>query len=350
MSEAVEPEVLVERTGRLGHLVLNRPKAINALTHGMVLTLLRTLRDWAGDDEIQTVLLTGSGERGLCAGGDIVSLYQDAKSGDTAASARFWFDEYQLNALIANYPKPYVVIQDGIVLGGGIGVSAHGSHRIVTERSRLGLPEAGIGFVPDIGSTRLLSHAPGQLGTHLALTAGMVDAGDAIAVGLADSFVPSERLPQLIEALQGTDPDAAIAAVAEPAPASGLASQREWIDSAYAAGTVAEIVAALQAGPEPAQRAAEAILRTSPTASAVTLESLRRAATLGSLEQTLNQEYRVSLRALAAPDFAEGVRAQVIDKDRNPRWNPATLAEVTAEQVAAFFAPLPDDAELPFAP
>lgn len=348
MSEAVEPEVLVEVRGRLGHLVLNRPRAINALTHGMVLTMLEALQTWAADETVTTVLLTGAGERGLCAGGDIVSLYQDAKSGDTTASARFWRDEYRLNALIANYPKPYVAIQDGIVLGGGIGVSAHGSRRIVTERSRLGLPETGIGFLPDVGATWLLSRAPGQLGTHLALTAGMVDAGDAIAVGLADTFVPAERLPQLVAALETTEPDAAIAAVAQPAPASGLQSQREWIDAAYAAASVTEIVERLQAGPEPAREAAEAILGKSPAAVAATLESLRRAAELDSLEQALNQEYRVSMNALVSHDFAEGVRAQVIDKDRNPRWSPGGLAEVTAQQVESYFAPLADESTLPF--
>ena len=229
--DAAEPEVLFSRVGMLGHITLNRPRAINALTHGMVRAIHRTLRDWARDDAVRTVVLTGAGDRGLCAGGDIVSLYRDATSGDGDASAAFWRDEYRLNAAIARYPKPFVAIMDGVVLGGGIGLSAHGSHRIVTERSTLGMPETTIGFVPDVGGTWLLSHAPGELGTYLALTAGSVRAGDAIAIGLADAYVPAERIPALLRALQGTAASAAIAAVAEPSPESDLLARRAWIDA-----------------------------------------------------------------------------------------------------------------------
>ena len=343
MTDAREPEVLFERRGRLGHIILNRPRAINALTGGMVVSIQQKLDEWAVDAAVDTVLLTGSGERGLCAGGDIVTLYNDAKSGNSEISSRFWSDEYRLNACIANYPKPYVAIMDGIVLGGGIGLSAHGSHRVVTERSKIGMPETGIGFFPDVGGTWLLSHAPGELGTRLALTAGAVDGSDAIAVGLADSFVASEHLPALVLSLETTEASTAIAAVAQEPPASTLLARKERIDEAYSAGTVAEIVDLLGDDDD-----AAVIRSKSPTALCVTLEALRRARQLPSLEQVLSQEFRMATRAVHSHDFAEGVRAQVIDKDRTPKWLPPTLADVRAEDVAAFFEPIAD--ELHFTP
>lgn len=333
-----DPQVLMERRGHLGHIILNRPKAINALTHGMVRQLQAALDVWRDDPAVRQVLLTGTGERGLCAGGDIVSLYQDAIEGNGGASAAFWADEYRLNAAIAEYPKPYVAIMDGIVLGGGIGVSAHASHRVVTERSKLGMPETGIGFVPDVGGTWLLSRAPGELGTFLGLSAGSVAAGDAITLGLADSFVPAESLAELAVALETMDADDAVARFAGPPPTSALAEQRGWIDAAFSADDVPEIQRRLrESGVGEARTAAEVIAAKSPTACAVTLESLRRARGLSSLREALQQEFRVSLRALQAPDFAEGVRAQVIDKDRNPAWQPATADGVVARAVAAYF-------------
>ncbi|WP_457966960.1 enoyl-CoA hydratase/isomerase family protein [Arthrobacter sp. D1-29] len=339
-----EQEVLFEVRGHLGHITLNRPRAINALNHAMVKMVLAQLEAWSMDRRVSTVLVTGSGERGLCAGGDIVSLYRDAREGDGRASADFWRDEYRLNVEIANYPKPYVAVQDGLVLGGGIGISAHGSHRIVTERSKLGMPETGIGFIPDVGGTRLLSRAPGELGTYLALTAGSVGGADAIALGLSDSWVPSARIPELIAALENLAADDAVAAVVGQAPVAGLLAHRAWIDPAFSADSVAEIVERLRhSGTKEAREAATAVTSKSPTALAVTLESLRRARHLDSLEDTMQQEFRVSLRALRAHDFAEGVRAQVVDKDRLPNWDPAGLHDVTTELINAYFASLGDD-------
>jgi enoyl-CoA hydratase len=339
-----EPEVLFEIRGQLGHITLNRPRSINALNHAMVQMIRRQLAAWSTDDRVRTVLVTGSGERGLCAGGDIVSLYRDARDGDGRASADFWRDEYRLNVEIANFTKPYVAVQDGLVLGGGIGISAHGSHRIVTERSKLGMPETGIGFIPDVGGTRLLSHAPGELGTYLALTAGSVRGADAIALGLSDSWVPSARIPELIAALETMAADDAVAAVAGQAPVAGLLAHRSWIDPSFSADSVAEIVERLRHSSQADARvAAETVTSKSPTALAVTLESLRRARHLNSLEDTIRQEFRVSLRALRAHDFAEGVRAQVVDKDRLPNWEPAVLDEVTTESIDTYFASLGDD-------
>ena len=333
-------DVLIEKRDGLGLLHLNRPKAINALNHAMVLAITPALRGWIDDEEVSAVVITGAGERGLCAGGDIVPIYHDAQ-GSGKATQDFWRDEYILNALIANYPKPYVAVMDGIVMGGGVGISAHGSVRIVTERSKVGMPEVGIGLVPDVGGTYLLPRAPGELGTHIALTTGRLGAGDAIATGFADHFVPSSDLPSFLEALHTSSIEDALDKFASAAPESELLAQQGWIDECYSADTVEEIVARLQAHSAPeAAAAAEQILSKSPIAVKVALESLRRARNLTTIEEVLDDEYRVSLSCLKSHDLVEGIRAQVIDKDRNPQWQPATLEAVTPDQVAAYFADL----------
>ncbi len=335
-----EPEVLFERRGHLGVITLNRPKAVNALNAGMVQAMLDQLTAWADDDAVATVLVRGAGDRGLCAGGDIVAIYQDMLAGGDA-TAEFWTVEYRLNLLIATYPKPYVALMDGLVLGGGVGISAHGSVRVVTERTRTGMPETTIGFVPDVGGTLLLSRSPGESGTHAALTGAHLSGSDALFLGLADHFVPSEDLPALAEALESSTPDAAVGRFAQEPPASPLAAQRDWTDAAYATDDAEEVVRRLRAAGGEAAEAAATIEAKSPTAVKLTLESLRRVRGL-SLEETLAQEYRVGLRCLAGPDFREGIRAQVVDKDRNPQWKPATLAEVTQADVDHYFAPLGD--------
>ncbi|MEU8824875.1 enoyl-CoA hydratase/isomerase family protein [Streptomyces sp. NPDC048636] len=336
-----EDSVLLRTEGRAAHVTLNRPRALNALTHAMVCRIEEALTAWESDPAVETVVLTGAGERGLCAGGDIRAIHQDARDGDGTASAAFWRDEYRLNARIARYPKPYVAVMDGIVMGGGVGVSAHAGVRVVTERTRIAMPETGIGFIPDVGGTYLLALAPGELGTHLALTGAQAGAGDALVCGLADHFVPSDALPRLIEDLADTPVHEALARhVAQPPPGE-LTAHRDWIDPCYAADTAEEIVRRLLAADDPAAKeTAATLLAKSPTAVKVTLAALRRAPGLGPLERVLDQEYRVSCAALAAPDLVEGIRAQVIDKDRMPRWSPATLDEVSEADVERFFTPL----------
>ncbi|WP_030652606.1 MULTISPECIES: enoyl-CoA hydratase/isomerase family protein [Streptomyces] len=330
--------VLLRTEGHAAYITLNRPEALNALSHPMVLRIEEALTTWADDPAVELVVIDGAGERALCAGGDIRAIHADARTGGSA-SADFWRDEYRLNALIARYPKPYVALMDGIVMGGGVGVSAHGSVRIVTERSRVAMPETGIGFVPDVGGTYLLALAPGELGTHLALTGAPVGAADALLCGLADHFVPSAALPSLARELAVDRVHTVLERhVAEP-PAGSLATSREWIDHCYAADTAEEIVARLLASGVPAAGDAADTLRSkSPTAVKVTLAALRRARRLGPLERVLEQEYRVSCAALSSPDLVEGIRAQVIDKDRDPRWSPAALEAVTAADVDRFFA------------
>ena len=337
-----EASVLVRVHDGIGHLTLNRPRAINALSHEMVGLMQSALDGWAGDDAVRVVLVDGAGERGLCAGGDIVAIYEDARAGGTA-SVDYWSDEYRLDATIAGYAKPVVVLMDGIVMGGGVGISTHASHRVVEERSTVAMPEVGIGFVPDVGGPFRLARSPGQLGLHAALTGTRLTATDAIHLGLADVLVPRDRRDQLLAGLAGGDVDAAIAAVAEAVPDSPLAAERSWIDSAYAHDTIEDVLAALESCPGEAAADALAVLRrSSPTSLKVTLRSVREAAADPDLGAALTRDLRIAARCLAGHDFPEGIRAQVIDKDRDPHWDPATLAEVSDADVDAYFAPLGD--------
>ncbi len=336
-------EVLTHIEGGVGFLTLNRPKAINSLTHPMVTALARTLTEWADDDAVTAVALSGAGERGLCAGGDVVAIYDSARTGGADARA-FWFDEYRLNAQIGRYPKPYVAIMDGIVMGGGVGVSAHGSVRVVTDTSKVAMPEVGIGFIPDVGGTYLLSRAPGALGLHAALTGAPFSGADAIALGFADHYVPHDALEAFTAALVSQGVQAALQAFATEPPPSHLLTQRHWIDECYTGDTVVDIVAALRARDEDAAKdAADLIASRSPVALAVALASVRRATQLATLEEVLAQEYRVSSASLRSHDLVEGIRAQIVDKDRNPQWDPRSLTAVTEEDVLQYFAPANPD-------
>lgn len=340
MEARATDEVLFERRGQLGVITLNRPKAVNALTAVMAAAMLAQLTAWVDDDGVATVVVQGSGERGLCAGGDIVAIYQDILAGGEE-TADFWAVEYRLNSLIASYPKPYVAFMDGLVLGGGVGISAHGSVRVVTERTRMGMPETTIGFVPDVGGTWLLAKSPGEAGTHAALTGSHLSGSDALFLGLADHWVPSGSLAELAKALENETVGAAVGRFAERASVSALEAQRDWVDAAYAGNDAEEILRRLHAAGGQAAEAAETMAAKSPTAVKVALESLRRVRGL-TLDEALAQEYRVGLRCLEGPDFREGIRAQVVDRDRKPRWKPATLTEVTTADVEAYFAPLGD--------
>ena len=331
-------DVLVSVSNGVGHLTLNRPKAINSLTHPMVTAMSAALTSWQHDDDVRAVVVTGAGDRGLCAGGDIVAIYHSARA-DGAEARSFWHDEYVLNSFIGRYPKPYVAVMNGITMGGGVGISAHGSVRVVTETTKMAMPEVGIGFVPDVGGTRILSHAPGLLGLHAALTGATFSGADAIAMGFADHFVPHDDLEAFVGAVEAEGVDPAVAAFAQQPPPSALLAQRGWIDECYAGTTVADIVDALRRrGEEPADDAADLIASRSPLALSVTLEAVRRAASLATLEDVLRQEFRTSCAALRSHDLVEGIRAQIIDKDRNPQWSPASFDAVTAADVDAYFA------------
>ncbi|NKG21250.1 enoyl-CoA hydratase/isomerase family protein [Paeniglutamicibacter terrestris] len=338
-----EPEVLFAVRGTLGVITLNRPRAVNALTATMATAMLETLLRWATDPAVHQVLVRGSGERGLCAGGDIVAIYRDITSGGQETE-EFWSTEYSLNSLIQSYPKPYIAYMDGLVLGGGVGISAHGSHRLVTTRTRSGMPETTIGFVPDVGGTYLLSRSPGESGTHAALTGEHLGAAEVLYLGLADHLIDFARAEELFVALETAPVDDILPGFILPVPASNLESWRAWLDDAYAHSSVEEIMADLNAlaaaGNDEARAAVATLGKKSPSALKLTLASLRRAKNLTDLKEVLKQEYRVGLRALESSDFPEGIRAQVIDKDYAPMWNPATLQAVDMELLEASFASL----------
>ena len=341
------PTVEIEQRGEIGILTLQRPRALNALDLEMVEVLAAALERWERDDSIRAVVLRGGGDRGFCAGGDVRGLYETLIGDHPEQVEAFFRAEYALNARIAEYRHPIVAFADGITMGGGIGLAGHASHRIVTERSMLAMPETRIGFTPDVGGSWLLGRAPGRVGEYLALTGNTVGPADAIAVGLADHHVPSVRLEGLLSALEdGADLDGAIQAVAtDPAPGT-LTGELEWIDVAFAQPTVAQIVDALRGRPEDAARETAGHLGTlPPTALAVTLEAVRRARKLPDLRATLAQEYGLVLWfGTTQPDLVEGIRAQLVDKDRSPRWNPAPGQELPADlldQAYGFTPPTP---------
>ena len=349
MQHSVSEDVLVRREGRAGRITMNRPAALNALTTGMVRRITEALTAWRDDAAVALVLLDGAGGKALCAGGDVRSLYDSREQGSGEARA-FWSEEYRLNAMIGRYPKPYIAIQDGIVMGGGIGLSAHARHRIVTERSRLAMPETGIGLIPDVGGTWLLAHAPGETGVHLGLTGEAMGAADAIYARFADVMVPTAGLPQLIDRLidaNGGLVDDAIAAHREDSGQAPLAARRAEIDRVFAGSAVEAIVEALSAAPgDWAQKAAAALEQKSPKSLKLTLAAVRNARALPSLEAALNVEYRLCVRLFEDGEFPEGVRALIVDKDRRPKWSSPRLADVGNDLIMAYLAPLPAGEEL----
>jgi enoyl-CoA hydratase len=343
----VTDEILTRIDGGVGFVTLNRPKALNSLNQTMVDGLAEVLGAWSTDDAIGTVVLDGAGERGLCAGGDVVAIRNSAMD-DGAMARKFWFDEYRVNQLIARFPKPYVALMDGIVMGGGVGVSAHGSVRVVTDTTKLAMPEVGIGFIPDVGGTFLLANTPGGLGLYAALTGSTLTGADAIVLGFADHFVPHEQLSEFTKAIAEAGTDAALSRFAIEPPASNLAAQHHWIDQCFGTANepkpLLETIAALHGhDSEPANTAAKVIEGRSPVSVAVTREAIRRAADHETLEETLIQEYRVSCASLRSHDLVEGIRAQLVDKDRNPKWSPPSLAAVTQDNVDAYFVPADPD-------
>lgn len=336
--------VLVRSDQGVGRLTLNRPRALNAVDIEMVRRLAGALDAWEHDADVEVVLLDGSGERGFCAGGDVRLLRDQAMSADAERTADFFLAEYALNARLAEYPKPVVTIADGITMGGGVGLASHVGHRVVTERSQLAMPETRIGFTPDVGGTWLLAHAPGRIGEYLALTGGKMDAADAIYAGFADHLVPSDRIDAFRDALETrADPQGPAELVLlfdETPDTSRLETARSWIDDAFSADSVGEILARLRAHPEPdAVATAELIASLSPTALTVTLEAVRRARRKQSLREVLEQEYGLVMWfALTQPDLVEGIRAQLVDKDRTPRWDPASIDDLDPGIVDQAFA------------
>ena len=350
-SAAADAEVLVRAEGALGWITLNRPRALNALNVGMIRAVHAALDAWRDDSDVEIVYIDGAGDRGLCAGGDVRELHRQITAGRSADTVEFFREEYAMNAAIAEYPKPIVAIADGITMGGGIGVAGHAAIRVVTERSQLAMPEVRIGFTPDVGGTWLLGRAPGRLGEFLALTAGTMNGSDALYAGFADFWVPSERLDALRDALahraDPTGPSEIVMLFDETPDPSPLSMQRVWIDEAFSAGTVPEIIARLRAaassgavegeeapqplGPTPADTA-DLLESLAPTALVVTLDAVREARAMESVRDALAGEYRRVLWFVHHhPDLVEGIRAQLVDKDRDPHWDPQTLADLAPD-------------------
>lgn len=332
--------ILAEKRGALGLLTLNRPQALNALTPEMVAVLADSLDAWAADPHIAAVAIQGAGDRAFCAGGDIRLVQRSVMAGDDAG-ARFLADEYRLNAKVGSFPKPYIALMHGFVLGGGAGVSVHGRLRIADPGLSFAMPETAIGFITDIGASHFLSRCPGKLGLYLGLTGSQIGAGDAQAAGLVDTIVARADFPALLERLaDGMEPQAAAAAFAQKPPPQALAAHRDRIGTIFSAPSVEAILERLaRDGSDFARETAATLRSRSPTSLKLVFRLLQAAQGLG-LKDCLAMEYRLAMRMIAAHDFREGVRAALVDKDRDPRWQPAALAAVPEQAIAAAFAPL----------
>jgi enoyl-CoA hydratase len=339
-------DVVVKSEGALGVIRLNRPRTINAFTHEMLRGINTALDVFETDPSIGMVLIEGNGERGFCAGGDIRGLYESIREGGDLGKV-FWREEYIMNSRIAAYPKPYIAYMDGMVMGGGVGLAAHGRHRVLTERTQLAMPEVGIGFFPDVGGTWLLANAPGELGTYFGLTGQPMNAADALRCRLGDVYITTARWPEARAALTRLGPDVnngmvrgVLSHYSSPKEQGPVEQHKELIDRVFAFDTVEEILEALlSAVSEFALKARQTLLEKSPTSLKVALRLLRAARASRSLDECLIREYAAALEVFVSRDFPEGIRAAVIDKDRQPKWSPPQVAEVTTAMVDAYFAP-----------
>ena len=328
-------EVLFERRGKCGVITLNRSEALNALTLNMVRLMKPVLADWAEDDAIENIVIEGAGEKGFCAGGDIRALHDWGQAGEPEATG-FYREEYQLNRQIKTFPKPYIALIDGITMGGGVGVSVHGSHRVATEKTIFAMPETGIGLLPDVGGTYFLPRLAGETGAWLVLTGARLKGADSLAAGVATHFTPSENIAALKEALaEGGDVDAILAAHHQAPEGANLPAQQGDIDRLFAGDSVADIVAALEAdGGDWAQAQAAAVKSKSPTSAAVALRQMRDGIK-AEFDACMRIEMRAVTRIMALTDFYEGVRATIIEKTGAPNWSPQA-------DIDAIFAPLAD--------
>jgi enoyl-CoA hydratase/carnithine racemase len=344
MGETTEPAMIVRKEGRAGRLTFNRPKALNALDHDMAMAIEGALDAWRGDESVQIVIIDAVGERAFCAGGDIAAVYHAGRAGDFALGRDFWRDEYRMNAKIAEYPKPIVAFMQGFVMGGGVGVGGHASHRIVGDTTQVAMPESGIGLIPDVGGSLLLARAPGRIGEYLGLTGARMGPGDAIHAGFADTYLPEADWEALKTRLIETADPAQIPA--RPAPEGRLPVLRHEIEEIFGAPDLAGVVAALKASSTAfAAETQKTIARNSPLSMAATLRLVRMNRAEDNIRAALTNEFRFTWRASDQGDFLEGVRAQIIDKDRNPNWK-NTLADLREEDVAAMLAPLGPNAAI----
>ncbi len=334
-------DIHIRRAGRAGRITLTRPKALNALTYEMCLAIDAALKDWADDPVVALLILDAEGDKAFCAGGDIAQMYATGTRGDYGYGRRFWADEYRMNARMFTFPKPVASFMQGFTMGGGVGIGCHGSHRVVGETSRIAMPECGIGLVPDVGGSLILARAPGRLGEYLGTTGFRMGPGDAILAGFADYHIPEEDWPGLIARLEASGDWSLIDAAATSPPGARLAALRPEIDAHFAGETMGDILRALKhAGTPFAAETLESLARQSPLSMACTVETIHRNRAHDNIRRALAQEYRYTFRAMEHGDFLEGIRAAIIDKDRNPRWRHASAEDIPAAQVSAMLMPL----------
>mgnify|MGYP003745624715 CR=1 FL=1 len=336
----MENALLTQKSGQCGHIILNRPQALNALTLDMVRALDVILRQWAADDGVTHVFIEGAGDKGFCAGGDIRALHDWGKSGAPEATG-FYREEYVVNTLIKRFPKPYIALMDGVTMGGGVGVSVHGSHRIVTDKTVFAMPETGIGLLPDVGGTYFLPRLQGKIGTYMALTGARLKAHDCIYAGIATHYVPETEIEALKSSiLSGGKIDEILRPYQQTVPDAPIAALQALIDRLFDGDSVTDIMGALDAdGSEWALAQAATIAQKSPTSCAVALRQMK----LGSaadFEECMRIEMRAVTRIMAGHDFFEGVRAVIIDKDNAPNWLPSRSADISQADIDAIFAPL----------
>lgn len=335
----------IRKEGRAGRITFTRPEALNALTHEMAAEIASAQRDWAEDDAVALILIDAEGDRAFCAGGDLAQIHEAGKRGDMFGPAGFWREEYRMNARMAEYPKPVVALMQGYVMGGGVGVGCHASHRVVGETTKVAMPECAIGLVPDVGGSFLLARAPGRIGEYLGVTGTRMGPGDAIFAGFADHFVPEAEWPDLKDRLIRTGDAHAVAEAASSAAESPLAGLRSDIDRDFGGERLGDIARALRATDSDfARNALERIGRNSPLSMACTVEMIHRIRGSATIRRALELEYRFTHRAMEHSDFLEGIRAQIIDKDRNPKWKHASPEAVSPADVSAMLMPLGDKA------
>ena len=337
-------EVRIRREGHAGRITLTRPQALNALTWSMCREIERALDAWAAEDAVRLLVIDAEGERAFCSGGDLADIYEHGTAGDHDHARRFWRDEYRMNAKLYRFPKPVVSLLHGFVMGGGVGLGCHASHRVVRDDSRVAMPECTIGLVPDVGGTLLLARAPGRLGEHLALTAHRMGPGDAIHAGFADYFVP-EGWDALVADLCETGDWEAVDRAAAPPPESPLAARAAFTDRHFAGEAPGDVVRSLRAeGGTEAEAALDAIARASPLSAGCALQLVRRARAFQSIEPALEQEFRFTHRATERGDLLEGIRAAIVDRDRAPRWRHESMEALPPAEVSAMLRPLGRDA------
>ena len=313
-------DISVRIAGRAGRITLQRPKALNAVTYEMVRAIDAALDAWRDDPAVSLIVIDAEGDKAFSAGGDIADLYATGTKGDFAFGQTFWRDEYRMNAKLAEYPKPIVSFLQGFTMGGGVGVGCHGSHRIVGETSQIAMPECGIGLVPDVGGSAILARAPGHLGAYLGTTGARMGPADAILAGFADTYIPQSHWPGLIETLERSGDPQGLAEAAAPAPAGQLSARQSEIDLHFSAHDLPALIASLKGSDTPfAAETLKALLRSSPLSAACTLVMMPRLRT-ATIREALALEYRFTFRAMEHGDFLEGIRAAIIDKDRNPHW------------------------------